>query len=122
MKHQSPACRGAAEKGDPMVNALGIARLGMLAVALGVGAAVAHSPVASADSSSDWLSSIDSLLSGGAVPAAATSDLNLAISFDGATLFQEGSATASSGTDGDIAIANGVDTTATATGTDDYAT
>ena len=44
----------------PMVNTRGAARLGMLAVGLGVGAAMAHSPVASADSSTDWLSSIDS--------------------------------------------------------------
>jgi hypothetical protein len=68
-----------------MVSTRGVARLGILAVGLGVGAAVAHAPVASADSSSDWLSSIDSLLSG-AVPAPATSSLDLAISFDGYTL------------------------------------
>ena len=42
----------------------GMARLGVLAVGLGIGAAWAHTPVASADSSSDWSSTIDSLLSG----------------------------------------------------------
>jgi len=49
-----------------MVNVGGIARLGMLAVGLGVGAAWAHTPVASAHSSTDWLSSIDSFVGGGA--------------------------------------------------------
>ena len=52
-----------------MVNTRGFARLGMLAVGVGIGVAWAHTPVAAADSSSDWLSSIDGLLSG-AVPAA----------------------------------------------------
>jgi hypothetical protein len=66
----------------------------MLAVGLGIGGALASTPGIAAADSSDWLSSIDSLLSGSAVPAAATSDLNLAISFDGATLFQEGTAEA----------------------------
>jgi hypothetical protein len=88
-----------------MVGTRGFARLGMLAVGLGVGAAMAHSPVASADSSGDWLSSIDSLLTGGALPAPATSGLDLAISFDGTSLFQEGTATADSGTPGDYDFA-----------------
>jgi hypothetical protein len=106
-----------------MVRMRAIARLGVLAAGLGIGGAIASiAGTAAADSSTDWLSSIDTLLSGGAVSAADTSALNLAISFDGATLFQEGSAEAYTGSDGDIAIANGVDTTATATGTDDYAT
>ena len=74
-----------------MVDTRGFARLGMLAVGLGVGAAMAHSPVASADSSTDWLSSIDTLLSGGALPAP-SSGLDLAISFDGYSLVQDGSA------------------------------
>ena len=38
-----------------MVNSRGIARLGMLAVGLGIGAAWAHPPVASADTSGDLL-------------------------------------------------------------------
>ena len=101
-----------------MMNGRVIARVGTLAVGLGIGAAMAAMPdTAAADSSTDWLSSIDSLLTG-ALPAADTSDL--AISFDGITLLQEGSAHASSGS-GDFAIADGADTTATATGTDDYA-
>jgi hypothetical protein len=102
----------------------GIAKLGMLAVGLGIGAAIASVPgTAAADSSTDWLSSIDSLLSGAAVPAADTTSapLNLAISMDGVTVFQTGSAEAYSGTTGDIAIANGADTSAYAFGTDNYA-
>jgi len=75
-----------------MVNTHRIAWMGILAVGLGTGAAVAHSAVASADSS-DWLSSIDSFLGGSALPAP-SSGLDLAISFDGMSLVQEGSATA----------------------------
>jgi hypothetical protein len=104
-----------------MVNARGIARVGMLAVGLGIGAALAASPgIASADSS-DWLSSIDSLVSGLAAPAADTSGANMAISVDGVTLLQEGSAHAYSGTTGDIAIADGADSSAYAYGTNNYA-
>lgn len=47
------------------MNTRSIARLGTLAVGLGIGAAWADAPVASADTSNDWLSSVDSLLSGG---------------------------------------------------------
>jgi hypothetical protein len=99
-----------------------IARLSMLAAGLGIGAAVASMPgIASADSSADWLSSVDSLL-GGAFPAAdTTSGLNMAISEDGVTLFQTGTAEAYSGTNGDYAIAVGAGSTATAYGTDNYA-
>jgi hypothetical protein len=105
-----------------MVNSRVIARLGILVAGVGIGAAVASMPgIASADSSTDWLSSIDSLL-GGAFPAADTSSgLNLAISEDGVTLFQEGTAQAYSGTNGDYAIADGAGSTATAYGTDNYA-
>jgi len=104
-----------------MVRIRAIGRLGMLVVGLGIGAAIASTPgIASADSS-DWLSSIDSLLSGAAVPAADTAPLNLAISVDGVTLFQEGTAEAYTGTDGDYAIANGPGAVAEATGADDYA-
>ena len=105
-----------------MVGTGGIARLGMLAVGLGVGAAMAHSPVASADSSTDWVSSIDSLLGGGALPAP-SSGLDLAISFDGYTLVQDGSALAvtKSGEYG-LAIADGDGAYAQAVGgTGDYA-
>jgi hypothetical protein len=97
------------------VNVRGIARLDMLAVGLGIGAAVAHTPVALADSATDWLSSIDGLLGGGAVAAPAISGLNLAISFDGQSLVSDGSATAypTSG-DYDLAIAYGANSQAEA--------
>jgi len=99
-----------------MVITRGAARLGMLAVGLGIGAAVAHTPVASADSSGDWLSSIDSVLSGGALPAPATS-LDYQISIDGYDLFPTAgnTATATSGI-GDIAIAYGDNSVAAAEG------
>jgi hypothetical protein len=106
-----------------MVRMRGIAKLGMWAVGLGIGAAIATVPgTAAADTTSDWLSSIDTLLTGAALPAATdTGGLNLAISMDGITLLQEGSAEAYSGSNGDIAIANGADTTAYAYGSDNYA-
>ena len=99
-----------------------LTRLGLLAVGLGVGAAFASMPaIASADTSSDWLSAVDSFLSSAAPAADTTSALNLAISVNGATLFQEGDAYATSGSTGDIAIANGAGASAYAFGTDDYA-
>jgi hypothetical protein len=106
-------------KGVPMVNTRGLSRLGVLAVGLGVGAAVASSPgIASADSSTDWLSSIDNLLGGLSVPAETpSSGLDIQISIDGTDLFSttDNTATASSGT-GDIAIAIGDGATANASG------
>jgi len=97
------------------MKACGVARLGMLAVGLGIGAAVAHSPVAAADTSTDWLSSIDSLPSG-AVPAT-PSDLNLAISFDGYPLVSDGNANAYTlPGEFDLAIAYGDEARATAEG------
>jgi hypothetical protein len=73
--------------------------------------------VASADSSSDWLSSIDSLLGGSALPAP-SSGLDLAISFDGYSLVQDGTASAETTTgDYSLAIAEGDDADATAYGT-----
>jgi hypothetical protein len=99
-----------------------LTRLGMLAIGLGVGGAVAATPgIASADSSFDWLSTVDSFLTGGAFPAATTPELNLAISFDGMSLFQDGTAHAYSGANGDIAIANGAGSTAYAFGNNNYA-
>jgi hypothetical protein len=99
-----------------------LTRLGLLAVGLGVGAAFASMPaIASADTSSDWLSAVDSFLSS-AVPAAGTTPaLNMAISMDGVTLFQSGDAYAASGSSGDIAVANGAGASAYAFGTDNYA-
>jgi hypothetical protein len=47
-----------------MVNARGIAGLGMLVVGLGIGAAVASMPAIASADSSDWLSSFDNLTSG----------------------------------------------------------
>jgi hypothetical protein len=106
-------------KGNLIMRVRGIARIGVLAVGLGIGAVLA-SASASADSS-DWLSSIDGFLSGAALPAADAGGLNLAISIDGVSLLQEGTASAYSGTDGDIAIASGAGTSAYAFGTDNYA-
>jgi hypothetical protein len=98
-----------------MVNARSVARLGILAVGLGIGAAV---PVASADTSTDWLSSIDGLL-GGASPAdtVTSTPLDFQISIDGHDLFPTAGnlATATSGTN-DIAIAYGDGAHASATG------
>ena len=100
-----------------------LARLGILAVGLGIGGAVGSVPaIATADSSFDWLSAVDSFLSGGALSAADTTPaLNLAISFDGMSLFQDGTAYAYSGDGGNIAIANGAGATAYAFGTNNYA-
>jgi hypothetical protein len=93
-----------------MKNAKLIGRLGLLTVGVGIGAAVAQTPIASADSPTDWLSSIDSL-AGAALPAAPSSGLDLAISFDGYSLFHDGSAVADTGLAGngnfDFAIAYG---------------
>jgi hypothetical protein len=107
-----------------MVNTRRIARLGTLAVGLGIGAAWAHTPVASADTSNDLLSSIDSLLSGvpAADPAAVT---DFQISFNGTDLFptlgNEATATTVAGQFG-LAIAFGDGASATAQGgTGDYA-
>jgi hypothetical protein len=89
-----------------MNRANAIGPLGMLAVGLGIGAAVvATSGIAAADSAMVDPAAFDpSVLV--ADPAPAASGLDLAISIDGHTLFQEGTATAYSGTD-DIAIAYG---------------
>jgi hypothetical protein len=89
---------------------------------LGIGAALASIPGTASADSSDWLTAVDSFLSGAAIPAATdASGLNLAISFDGMSLFQDGSAYAYSGPSGDIAIANGAGATAYAFGTNNYA-
>jgi hypothetical protein len=99
-----------------MANARGVARLGMLAVGLGIGLAVAATPgVAVADSSADWL---NDLFGGAALPVP---DVNLAISIDGYSLVSEGTASAASGK-GDIAIAYGDGAYASAQGgTGDFA-
>jgi len=103
-----------------MSHAKAIGRLGLLAVGLCIGAAVAATPgIATADSTGVDAAAFDpsALI---ADPAPAVSGLNLAISIDGYTLLHEGSATAYSGTD-DIAIAYGSDAIASANvGTGDY--
>jgi hypothetical protein len=103
-------------------NVHGLARLGVLAVGLGIGAAWAHAPVASADTSNDWLSAVDGFLSG-ASPAASPTDFQ--ISFNGQDLFatagNEATAYTVAGQYG-LAIAYGDGATAYAAGgTGDYA-
>jgi hypothetical protein len=80
------------------------------------GAALAFTPFASADTSTAWWSSIDSLLAG-ASPAETVPAVNMAISFDGISLMQEGNATATTlpGQFG-LAIASGDHATAYAAG------
>jgi hypothetical protein len=99
-----------------MSNMVAIGRISLLGLGLSVGAALASIPgVAAADPAPDpnIVGSID-------VPAlfaapAADPSLNIAISIDGFTLLQDGTASATSGS-GDFAIAVGDDANATATG------
>jgi hypothetical protein len=70
-----------------MSHPIPIARMGMLAVGLSIGAALAATPqIASADSSADPLSWADQVLSGLAVPAD-PSPLDMQISINGMDLF-----------------------------------
>jgi hypothetical protein len=98
-------------------------RLALRIAGLGIGASLAATPwVASADSSNDWLSSIDPLLGGLPVPAAATAQ-DMQISIDGTLLFPYvgNTAFAFSGP-GSIAIAIGDNSYASAqNGTFDFA-
>jgi hypothetical protein len=93
-------CAGAHDKEmTAMQLAPRIARLGTMAIGLGIGAALATIPgTAAADT---WPPPFD--------------PNDFAISIDGYTLFHDGTATATSGS-GDIAIADGANSTATATG------
>jgi hypothetical protein len=89
----------------------------MLAVGLGLGAAMAHSPVASADTSSDWLSAVDSLLSGASPAADPAAVTDFQISFNGTDLFptlgNEATATTVAGQFGlAIAMGNGANAVA----------
>jgi hypothetical protein len=106
-----------------MRNARGLGRLGLLAVGLGIGAALAATPgLASADPSTDPFSWIDQLLGGLSVPAQ-TSALDMQVSIDGTDLFPTAGNTATATSDmGDIAIAigNGADAYA-ASGSGDFA-
>jgi hypothetical protein len=101
------------------MNARGLGRLGMLAVGLGIGAAVGCSPgIAFADTAADpfsWLAGLDpGDLSAAALPAA--SPLDLDISVDGFTLLDLGTGASATSGAGDIAIAFGAGSTATADG------
>ena len=92
-----------------MRQAARVGRLGMLAVGMSIGAALASTPqVASADSSTDPFSWLDQLVSGLSLPAQTTSALDYQVSINGMDLFStvDNTATANSGT-GDIAIAIG---------------
>jgi hypothetical protein len=93
--------------------------LGLMALGLGVAGALASTPGTASADSSDWLSSVASFFDS-AFPAAGTSDLNLAISMNGVSLFQSGTAEAYSG-NGDIAIAHGAGSDAYAFGTASHA-
>jgi hypothetical protein len=101
----------------------GTAAGGLLAVGLGLAAALATPGVASADPSTDPYSLTDELLGGLSVPAQTTSALDMQVSIDGTDLFPTAgnTATATSGT-GDIAIAigNGADASASE-GSGDFA-
>jgi hypothetical protein len=93
-----------------MWRSCGPARLGLLAVGLGIGAALASAPaVASGDSSTDWLSSIDQLLGGLSVPAADPAQaLDMQVSIGGTLLFPYLDNTAiAMASPGNIAIAIG---------------
>ena len=101
-----------------MVNARATGRVGVLVAGLGIGAAFASIPGTASADSSDWLSSVDGVLSGLSAPAdTATSPLDIQISIDGTNLFStaDNDATATSG-QGDIAIAIGDGASAKATG------
>jgi hypothetical protein len=97
-----------------MVNIIAIGRIGVLGVGLGIGAALTAMPgIAAADPTPDpnIYAAVDASVLQDALPAAPT---NIAISIDGFSLLQSGTASATSG-QGDFAIAVGNDATATAT-------
>jgi hypothetical protein len=110
-----------------MKNTRALARLGMLALGLALGGGLGSIPATASADSSDWLAGIDGSLVDLATPADSLDslfpDLDVAISFNGMSLFQDGSATASSGTIGsnDFAIAYGANSSATVTGSGSYA-
>lgn len=96
-----------------MSHASSIVRFGILAVGIGIGAALAAtSPTATADPAPFNPSPLIQDLT---APAEVPSTLNLAISVDGLSLFSSGSAEAESGIGG-IAIAYGADSVANAGG------
>ena len=98
-----------------MLNIIAIGRIGIFGAGLGIGATLALGPgIAAADPAADpnIYGAIDPSLLQDALPAA---DPNIAISVDGFTLLQDGTASATSGS-GDFAIAVGDGANATATG------
>jgi hypothetical protein len=107
-----------------MANGRAIGRGGVLVAGLAIWAAFASAPGTASADSSDWVSSVDSLLSGLSVPAdTVSSPLDIQISINGTDLFSaaDNEATATSG-QGDIAIAIGDGASAGANGgTSDYA-
>ena len=101
-----------------MSHPIRIGRMGLLAVGLSIGAALAATPqVASADPSTDPFSWVDQVLGGLAVPADPASPLDMQVSISGMDLFStvDNTATATSHF-GDIAIAVGDGANASATG------
>jgi hypothetical protein len=101
-----------------MVNARAVGRVGVLVAGLAFGAAIGAVPGTASADSSDWLASVDGVLSGLAAPADAASPLDIQVSINGTDLFSttDNEATATSG-QGDFAIAYGDGASATATGT-----
>jgi hypothetical protein len=99
-----------------MLNARAVGRIGVLVAGLGIAAGFASIPGTAKADSSDWSSSVDSLISSLAVPAD-TTPLDIQISVNGSDLFStaDNEATATSG-QGDFAIAYGDGASATATG------
>ncbi len=102
-----------------MKNARRLGRLGMLAVGLGIGAAMAAAPgIASADSAADpfnFFAGLDPLSAATTAPTAAPFDLE--ISANGMTLLDLGDGTAhATSALGDLAIAFGANSTAHAVG------
>jgi hypothetical protein len=90
-----------------MLRSRGLGRLGLLAVGLGIGAALGSTPgVASGDSSTDWLSSIDQSLGGLPVPAADTVQ-DMQISIDGTGLISGPNTAFAFSGPGSVAIAIG---------------
>jgi hypothetical protein len=95
-----------------------VGRMGILAVGLSIGAALAATPqIASADPSADPLAWVDQLVSGLPVSADAASPLDMQISISGIDLFPTADNTATATSKfGDVAIAFGDGANATATG------
>jgi hypothetical protein len=91
-----------------MLFSRGLGRLGLLAVGLSIGAALASTPgVASGDSSTDWLSSIDQMLLGGLPVLAADTAQDMQISINGTSLIDGPNTAFAFSGPGSIAIAIG---------------